>query len=198
MAAQLYLITPPVADTADLPAQVMSLLSAAEFSALLVRRGPLDDKAYADLAAKLINIGQGAGCAVLVEDDVALAKRLRADGVHVGTSLKAAREAIAALKPDLIVGAGPFTNRHDAMSVGELDVDYVLFGALDGASDPAAADLAAWWAETFEVPAVFSDPGATAETADSQGAEFVALSTSAWAGGKAITSAIAARLGEEA
>lgn len=198
MAAQLYLITPQAVDPGALPAQVMAMLSAAEFSAMLVRRGTLDDKAYADLASRLINVGQGAGCAVLIEGDAALAKRLKADGVHVGSDLKAAREAISAVKPDMIVGAGPFTSRHDAMTVGELDVDYVMFGPLDGETDPGAADLAAWWAETFEVPAVLSDPGATADTADSQGAEFVALSSSVWAGGKPVAAAIAARLGEEA
>lgn len=198
MAAQLYLITPPAADPGTLPAQVMTMLSAAEFSAMLVRRGALDDKAYADLAARLVNVGQSAGCAVLVEGDVALARRLKADGVHVGSDLKAARQAIAAAKPDMIVGTGPFTSRHDAMTMGELDVDYVMFGPLDGDTDPGAAELASWWAETFEVPAVLSDPGASAETADSHGAEFVALSNSVWAGGEAAAAAIAARLGEEA
>lgn len=198
MAPQLYLITPPTADIATLPAQVMAMLSAADFSALLVRRGTLDAEAYADLASQLVNVGQGAGCAVLVEDDIALAKRIGADGVHVSDDAEAVRDAIKSLKPALIVGAGPFTSKHDAMTVGELDVDYLMFGALDGTTDAAGIELASWWAETFEIPAVLSDPGAEAATVDHHGAEFLALSTSAWAGGKAAVTAIAAALGERA
>jgi thiamine-phosphate pyrophosphorylase len=178
MAPQLYLITPAAADPESFPALLMSVLSAAEISALLVRRGDLADAAYAALAGKIVNIGQGAGCAVLLENDVALAKKLGADGVHVTTGSKDAKAAIAALKPAAIVGAGNITSRHDAMTMGELDVDYVFFGPLHGPTDAAAADLAQWWAETFEIPAVFSDPAATSGL--HHGAEFLALSDSIW------------------
>ena len=179
MAPQLYLITPAAADPETFPATLMAVLNVAQFSALLVRRSGLDDAAYAKLAANLVNVGQGAGCAVLLEDDAALAKRLGADGVHVTGDAKAVKDAIAALKPNLIVGAGTIGSRHDAMTAGEMDVDYLFFGPLDGPSDAAAADLAEWWASTFEIPAVLSDPQADA-TVDSRGAEFLALSSSIW------------------
>lgn len=179
MAPQLYLITPAAADPETFPATLMAVLNIAEFSALLVRRGGLDDAAYARLAASLINVGQGAGCAVLLEDDPALAKRLGADGVHVTGDSKAVKAVVAAVKPALIVGAGNVRTRHDAMTLGEMDVDYLFFGPLDGASDAAAADLAEWWASTFEIPAVLSDPAADASI-DDRGAEFLALSTSVW------------------
>lgn len=199
MAPQLYLITPATADPETFPATLMAVLNVAEFSALLVRRGALDDAAYARLAANLVNVGQGAGCAVLVEDDVALAKRLGADGVHVTGGAKAVKDAVAALKPNLIVGAGNIGSRHDAMTAGEMDVDYLFFGPLDGARDPAAAELAEWWAATFELPAVLSDPGAGADV-DSRGAEFLALSTSLWSAASpgAAAAAVVAALGESA
>lgn len=199
MAPQLYLITPAVADPETFPVTLMAVLNVAEFSALLVRRGALDDAAYAKLAAQLINVGQGAGCAVLLEDDAALAKRLGADGVHVTGGGKAVKDAVAALKPALIVGAGNLQSRHDAMTIGEMDIDYLLFGPLDGATDPAALDLAEWWATTFEIPAVLSDPGATADV-DSRGAEFLALSTSVWSAASPVATAtsIVAALGEKA
>ncbi|MCS6760173.1 MAG: hypothetical protein MO852_15515, partial [Candidatus Devosia euplotis] len=47
-------------------------------------------------------------------------------------------------------------------------------------SDSNAASLAEWWAATFEIPAILSDPSATPDI-DSRGAEFLALSTSIWA-----------------
>ena len=198
MAPQLYLITPEAADPESFPQALLAVLNAAAFSALLVRRGNRDEAAYASLAANLVGVAQGTGCAVLVENDTALARRLGADGVHVTGGSGAVKAAIAAVKPALIVGAGPVPSRHDAMTVGELEVDYLLFGPLDGASDAVAADLAEWWAATFEIPAVLSDPAASAGV-DPRGAEFLALSDSIWsadnpaAAAAAIATAMAAQ-----
>ncbi|NMA99777.1 MAG: thiamine phosphate synthase [Phyllobacteriaceae bacterium] len=181
MAPQLYLITPANLDPAQFPRQLMAVLSGPEVSAILVRRGTLDDAAYATLAERLVQVGQAAGAAVLLEDNVELARDLGADGVHItegGT--KAIRAAVSALKSDGIVGVGNIRTRHDAMSFGELDVDYVMFGSLGGKIDADAADLAIWWASTFEVPAVYANPGASADNADTTGAEFIALSDTIW------------------
>lgn len=181
MAPQIYLITPLDPDLGQFPRQLMAVLNGPEVAALLVRRGTLDDSAYQGLAERMVQIGQAAGAAVLLEDDVEMARRTGADGVHVGKGgAKAIRAAIAALKPEGIVGAGAIGSRHDAMSFGELDVDYVLFGPLGGKSDPDAAALAQWWAETFEVPAVYSDPAVSAQDFGTTQAEFVALSDCIW------------------
>ena len=181
MAAQLYLITPENPAPDQFPRQLMAVLSGPDVAAMLVRRGALELDAYAELAARAVQIGQAAGAAVLLEDDVELARRLGADGVHVtmgGT--KAIRAAITALKPDGIVGVGNIRSRHDAMSFGELDVDYVMFGPLGGATHPQATDLALWWVETFEVPAVHSDPAIDPTAAQATRAEFIALSDCVW------------------
>ncbi len=182
MAPLVYLITPSDPDPAQFPRVLMAVLNGPEVSALLVRRGAQDDAAYAALSERLIQIGQAAGAAVLLEDDVDLARRLKADGVNItqgGT--KAIREAVAALKPDGIVGVGNVRSRHDAMSFGELDVDYLMFGQLDGTPDAQVSELALWWTDTFEVPAVeilaSTDASAVAETT----AEFIALSDRLWA-----------------
>jgi thiamine-phosphate pyrophosphorylase len=180
MAAQIFLLTPAAADPETFPKTLMAVLGAAEISAMLVRRGDRDEAGYAAWVKTVVNIGQGAGCAVLVEDDAALARRLGADGVHVSGDPRIVADAVKALKPNLIVGAGPFATRHDAMTIGEMDVDYLFFGPLDGPASANAVDLAAWWAQTFEIPAVLSDPTASGETADAHGAEFLALGDSLW------------------
>lgn len=181
MAPLLYLITPADPDLAQFPRQLMAVLSGPEIAALLVQRGTLSDEAYGQLAERLVQIGQAAGAAVLLEDDVALAQAVGADGVHVTSGgAKAIRAAVAALKPDGIVGAGNVGSRHDAMSFGELDVDYVMFGPLGGEVDPQSAELVQWWVETFEVPAVHSNPAASADAIDDSGAEFLALSDCVW------------------
>ena len=188
MASQLYLITPAAADPQTFPATLTAVLQAAAFSAVLVRRGTFDDAAYASLAKQLVGIGQAAGCAMLLQDDAALAKRLGADGVHITGGAAAVKAAVGALKPGLIVGAGNSATRHDAMVIGELDVDYLFFGPLEGTSDATAADLAEWWAATFEIPAVLSDPAATAAV-DPRGAEFLAISSSIWSADDPATAA---------
>ena len=85
------------------------------------------------------------------------------------------REAVEALKPDFIVGAGDLHNRDDAMLKGEAGADYVLFGPLSGTISPAERELARWWAETMEVPGVLSDPEASLAAHDAEGLEFIGL-----------------------
>lgn len=181
MAPQLYLITPDNPQPEQFPRQLMGVLSGPEIAALLVRRGAMDEAAYAAIAERIIQIGQAAGAAVLLEDDTELARRLGADGVHVTSGgTKAIRDAIAQFKPDGIVGVGNIRSRHDAMSFGELDVDYVMFGPLGGTTDPSVAELATWWAETFEIPAIYSNPQIEAAGLNQTGAEFIALSDCIW------------------
>ena len=179
MVPQLFLITPPNATPAGFPAILARVLAAADVSALLVARHALSAADYAALLKAILPVAQEASCAVLTDNDPALAIALRADGVHLPADIDAVETAIADLKPNMIVGAGPFTTRHDAMSIGELDVDYLFFGPTDAVSGADAAELAAWWAQTFEVPAVFSDP-TNAASPTAHGAEFLALSTNLW------------------
>ena len=90
------------------------------------------------------------------------------------------REAVEALKPDMIVGIGDVRSRHDAMQKAELGIDYVLFGALAGPVVTEQRELARWWAQTMEIPSVFSDPEATPQTYEDEGCEFVGIGTAAW------------------
>lgn len=175
----LYLILPPspLPDEANLLAR---LLATAPAAALLVPRGQLAENAYKARVKALVGPAQQRDCAVLIEGEPGWVRLLGADGLHVGGDSAAVRSAMAALKPDLIVGASAGNSRHDAMELGELDVDYILFGPFSGAIDPVQRDLARWWAETMEIPAVLSDPEAQNLAAD-EGCEFLALSASVFA-----------------
>ena len=196
MIAQLYLIAPPDADAKSFPQLLASILARTDVAALLLPRGNRGDADYRKLVTGALAIGQAAGCAVLIEGTPALARTLGADGLHVGGDLESVSAAVAALKPDLIVGVGDVANRDDAMTGGELGVDYIMFGPFSGAIAPDVRELAGWWAETMEIPSVLSDPEATAETADANGCEFLALSGSVWSAGDpvAMIAAIADRL----
>ncbi len=131
---------------------------------------------------------QARGAAALFADP-RIAGRANADGVHVfgqGEPLLAALEdAISSMKPQRIVGAGGLRTRHDAMSAGELDIDYVSFG--DPSPDGWSPDIefiverVGWWSGIFNVPCVgFAPALADVERIAMAGADFVALGDCVW------------------
>lgn len=188
MPAQIFLITP-----AGTPVDALAaVLAAASVSAVLLTRGDLSENGYKTAAKLLVPVVQAAGSAALIEGDPGLVRMLDADGLNVVGSDDEVELAIASLKPQLIVGAAAVESRDDAMTKGELGVDYVLFEADD-------TELARWWAETMEIPAVLNLPAAAVDTLDTLGCEFVALSDSVWShpeGPAAAIAALATRLGE--
>jgi len=139
----------------------------------------------AEAALPLIEIGQSRDVTVLIADDARLARTLRADGVHLSPSdaiqpdYETAREIVGTR---FVVGAHAGKSRHDAMSLGEADADYIAFGAPAFVKDRDAAlqrryDMVSWWAEIFQIPCMAMDV-ATPEQADelaSAGADFIAV-----------------------
>lgn len=177
MQAQLYLITPPDAD-ASFKDKLADALKGNEVAAVLIQRGDREDDAYIEIAKKLVPVAQQAGCAALLDNMPEAVKKLGADGVHMTGNVKSIQTAVKNLKPDAIVGAGGIHSKHDAMTKGEIEVDYVFFGALAGSNDDelGASELARWWADTFNVPAVCFD----ADQSGTAACEFVAARDSIW------------------
>ncbi|MEQ1615925.1 MAG: thiamine phosphate synthase [Hyphomicrobiaceae bacterium] len=174
-ASQLYLLI-DAGPSAE--ARLSAVLAATRnVAAVLVRAGtvPLD----ATLARPLVEIAQKANVAALVEGDPALARALRADGVHLpwSTTLGAQfAEAREVLGNRYMIGVEIAANapdaRHQAMEMAEAAADYIAFGP--GEAQP---DLIAWWAEIFEVPCVafdVADLGAVAALAADR-PEFIAV-----------------------
>ena len=121
----------------------------------------------------------------VVEAEPREAARLKADGVHLSATDPHLDEALRALKPDGIVGVGALSSRDVAMTAGEADVDYLMFGEPrpDGYVPPllTTLDQTRWWAEIFNVPCVayaarLDDVWPLVEA----GAEFVALRDAVW------------------
>ncbi|HUV32963.1 MAG TPA: thiamine phosphate synthase [Devosiaceae bacterium] len=179
MHQHLYLITPPGAD-AGFAETLGEALDAAPVAAVLIPRGGRPDAPYADAIRALVPVAQARGAAALADNDPALARAAGADGVHMTGGVDALKAALAALQPDFIVGAGAGRTRHDAMLAGEAGADYVFFGTLGPApADDQAAEMARWWVNTFEIPAVwFAGDGGPGD--DPPGAEFLALRGSVW------------------
>lgn len=180
MATEIYLIAPPDAETAAFAELLKAVVTETSVAALLLPRGDRSDAAYRAFVSDIGFIAQEAGCAVLIDGEPGLARSLGADGLHVEGPAAAAKAAMAALKPDLIVGGGSIATRDEAMTKGELGLDYIMFGPLSGAIAADIRELAGWWAEAMVIPSVLSDPEATPETADAMGCEFLALGDSIW------------------
>lgn len=170
MAAEIFLIADPDVSLEKLEA----VLSRVPATALLLKAGQEDDLAYAARAKALAKVIQKHGCAVLLDNRPDLVRRAYVDGVHMTGGVKALAEAISELKPDFIVGTGDIGSRHEAMTRGELDIDYLMFG--DRADEDGLA-MAQWWAETFEVPSVY-----LAQGDDRPGTEFIAFLQADWDG----------------
>ena len=175
MSAELFLVAPPDIAAEAFTKTLSAVLAQNPAAALLLPRGARDETDYRAFVEAVLKVGQDHDCAVLVDNDAQLAKSVGADGVHISLGIGAVRDAIALLKPDMIVGAGALHSRHDAMLKAEAGVDYVFFGDLEAGAQPEDIDTARWWAQTFEIPCVLYEAGTDAA---GTGAEFVALGPS--------------------
>jgi thiamine-phosphate pyrophosphorylase len=190
---QLYLIS-PLDVSGAFPARLERALNAAaeagqSVAAFQFRVKGLGSHEAADLAAPLQDICAAHDCAFIVNDDAALAKRLKADGVHLGQSDGDPREVRADVGLDMQIGVTCHASRHFAMEAGEAGADYVAFGAFfdsttKDAGHRAELELLEWWNHLFEIPSV-AIGGITPENCApiiAAGADFLAVSGAVWSG----------------
>ncbi len=188
---QLYLIS-PLDVTGGFADRLARALDAGPVAAFQFRFKDVDQHAAAALAEPLQRICADREVAFIVNDSIALAKRLGADGVHLGQDDGDPREARDALGPDVQIGVTCHDSRHLAMEAGEGGADYVAFGAFFPTTtkevkhqpDPS---ILSWWASMFELPSV-AIGGITPVNAPplvAAGADFLAVCGSVWGGDEA-------------
>jgi thiamine-phosphate pyrophosphorylase len=184
---QLYLIS-PLDVGGDFPARLEEALSAGPVAAFQFRVKGIDQHEAARLAEPLQAICAAHEAAFIVNDDVALAKRLKADGVHLGQGDGDPKEARHLLGPEAQIGVTCHDSRHLAMEAGEAGADYVAFGAFFPTTTKAVEhhpqpEILTWWQGLFELPCV-AIGGITVENAKilvDAGADFLAVSGGVWA-----------------
>jgi thiamine-phosphate pyrophosphorylase len=183
---QLYLISPQdVGGT--FPDRLKAALAGSSVAAFQLRVKGMEQHELARLAAPLQRICADADVAFIVNDSVSLAKRLDADGVHLGQGDGDPREASALLGPSKQIGVTCHASRHLAMEAGEAGADYVAFGAFYPTTTKPSEhrpDLAilSWWASLFEIPCV-AIGGITPLNAApliTAGADFIAVCNAVW------------------
>ncbi|WP_422061242.1 thiamine phosphate synthase [Sphingopyxis sp.] len=193
---QLYLIS-PLDVGGDFPAKLEEALAAAPVAAFQFRVKGVDQHEAARLAAPLQAICAAQNTAFIVNDDMALAKRLGADGVHLGQGDGDPREARRLLGPDAQIGVTCHDSRHFAMEAGEAGADYVAFGAFfptttkDVEHHPEP-EILTWWQGLFELPCV-AIGGITPDNAQvliDAGADFLAVSSAVWANPEGAAAAV--------
>ncbi|GGE90922.1 thiamine phosphate synthase [Sphingomonas prati] len=185
-ACQLYLISPPAIDD-GFATLLEAALDAGPVAAFQLRLKGIDDHRIAALAAPLVAICRAREVAFIVNDSIGLAKRLGADGVHLGQEDGDPRDAREQLGKEAQIGVTCHDSRHLAMEAGERGADYVAFGAffptttktVEHVAEPA---LLGWWTTVFETPCV-AIGGITADNAAplvAAGADFLAVSSAVW------------------
>jgi thiamine-phosphate pyrophosphorylase len=184
--AKLYLISPQEVD-GGFPDRLKAALDGGPVAAFQMRVKDTDEHQLARLAEPLQRLCADAGCAFIVNDSMALAKRLGADGVHLGQSDGDPREARALLGPSAQIGRTCHDSRHLAMDAGEAGCDYVAFGAFYPTTTKPShyrpkPEILSWWSALFEIPSV-AIGGITPDNAQpllDAGADFIAVCQAVW------------------
>lgn len=191
LACQLYLISP--LDVGGVfPDRLARALDAGPVAAFQFRVKGLDEHEAARLAEPLQRICADREVAFIVNDSISLAKRLGADGVHLGQDDGSVADARARLGKAAQIGVTCHASRHLAMEAGEAGADYVAFGAFFPSATKdtkhvAEPELLQWWSRLFELPCV-GIGGITAANCGplvAAGADFLAVSNAVWGGDEA-------------
>jgi len=185
-AAKLYLISPQDVG-GSFPDRLRAALKPGLAAAFQLRVKDIDEDELARLAEPLQRICADAAVAFIVNDSMKLAKRLGADGVHLGQGDGDVREARALLGHSAQIGKTCHDSRHLAMEAGEAGADYVAFGAFyPTTTKPSdfrpAPTILTWWSTVFEIPCVAIGgitPG-NARPLVEAGADFLAVCQAVW------------------
>ncbi len=182
----LYLIS-PLDVGGDFPARLDEALAAGPVAAFQFRVKNVDEHEAARLAEPLLAICRAHDTAFIVNDSAKLAKRLKADGVHLGQGDGDVAEARSLLGHEAQIGVTCHDSRHLGMEAGEKGADYTAFGAFYPTETKeteytAELDLLRWWHEFMELPSV-AIGGITVGNAKpliEAGADFIAVSSGVW------------------
>ncbi|WP_294172848.1 thiamine phosphate synthase [uncultured Sphingomonas sp.] len=183
---QLYLISPREVG-GGFPDRLRTALGGGPVAAFQLRVKDVDQHALARLAEPLQRICADADVAFIVNDDMSLAKRIGADGVHLGQKDGRVEDARALLGSAAQIGVTCHDSRHLAMAAGEAGADYVAFGAFHPTTTKPSdyrpdSSILGWWSTLFTIPSV-AIGGITPDNARplvEAGADFLAVCQAMW------------------
>jgi thiamine-phosphate pyrophosphorylase len=174
------------------PARLERALETGPVAAFQFRVKDMEQHEAARLAEPLQEICARHDVAFIVNDSVALAKRLKADGVHLGQDDGDVREAREELGREAQIGVTCHASAHLAMEAGEAGADYVALGSFFPSETKRSEhrpdfELLSRWQEVFELPCV-AIGGITPDNCGplvTAGADFLAVCGAVWNGDEA-------------
>ncbi len=155
---QIYLITPTEFDLLTFPDQLATCLDKVPVACVRLALGTKDEARIAKAGDALREITHQRDVALVVDSHMMMVDRLGLDGVHLPDGARSVKKVRKELGDDAIVGSFCANSRHDGMTAGELQADYVSFGPVGvtalGDGRQANAELFEWWSMMIEVPVV--------------------------------------------
>jgi len=181
---RLYIST-PVGHPLDVATTLLNgALAANDVAAVLFTPG---SNGAHEHASALMQCAVSHEAAFIVADDIAFAREIGADGLHITGNSGAYGQARSELGDDCIIGISTALNRHNAMCLGEIGANYIYFDAHASPSslqdsEHSLESLVKWWCELFEVPCLAP---AYAEVEKNRalitaGVDFLSLGNSLW------------------
>lgn len=125
----LYVITPDENDTDKLVIQIQAAL-AGGVAALQYRHKAASPSLKRTQAARLLPLCRAAGIPLIINDDLALALELGADGVHLGGDDGDLGSARAQLGPHKLLGSSCYGSIERAIAAKAGGADHIAFGAM--------------------------------------------------------------------
>ena len=193
---KLYLISPPRVSGGFL-SQLEEVLELGEsiVGAFQLRLKEASAAEVVALGVKIKELLAGRGIAFILNDSAELARRVGADGVHLGAADPSLEEARGLLGSGSIIGSSAYASIESARAGVAGGADYICFGAFfetttKRATSQASVGLLREWRNSAGAGAdilVGAIGGITAERSVGlleSGADFVAVSSAVWQSGE--------------
>ncbi|CRI64346.1 putative Thiamine-phosphate pyrophosphorylase (TMP pyrophosphorylase) (TMP-PPase) (Thiamine-phosphate synthase) (ThiE) [Thiocapsa sp. KS1] len=155
----LYLITPDTADNPDVLAEQVAQAISGGARLVQYRNKGADQQLRRDQAIAVLGVCRAAGVPLVINDDVALAAEIGADGVHLGREDGDPIAARRRLGADAIIGVSCYDDMTLAQAAERAGASYVAFGSFfPSATKPHAAwaslGLLSTARDSLRIPAV--------------------------------------------
>lgn len=190
MKTQLYLITPPRFELSAFTEQAKQALGTGDVASLQLRMKDASDAEVLKAGEALLKLCKPLGVPLIINDRADIAKKLGADGVHLGiddSKSQPIETVRALLGEDAVIGVSCYDSRDLAMQGADEGADYVSFGAFFPSKTKQSRgkplpEILEWWTSIAVVPCV-AIGGITPENCGvlvQNGADFLAVISAVW------------------
>lgn len=195
--AQIYLISPPKIDINDFPEKLEIALKTGKVPVFQLRlKNYLNDEII-QIGKKLLTICRKYKTLFILNDDLDLALKVGADGVHLGSEDQNIALVRKNSPKNFIIGASCYDSRHLAVEAIEAGADYVSFGTFftsqtKNSKGKPTTEILKWASEVLNVQivAIGGINDSNAKILSDEGADFVAVISDVWDNPKGIEEAI--------